>query len=104
MRFSAATPRDVQRQSIASDEVAPGDILLLEEGNTVPADARLLEATALQTAEAALMPVSKDVELVADDASLGDRGKVAARGRRPHFSSRFLSGRSFPMRLPRSST
>ena len=41
----------------------PGDIILIEEGDTVPADARLIQSIALQTAEAALtgesLPVSK---------------------------------------------
>ena len=45
-------------------EIVPGDIILIEEGDTVPADARLIKATALQTAEASLtgesLPVSKD--------------------------------------------
>ena len=73
----ATVIRDGERKSIASDEVVPGDVLLLEEGNTVPADARLLEVTALQTAEAALtgesLPVSKEVEPVEGDVPLGDR-------------------------------
>jgi Ca2+-transporting ATPase len=73
----ATVIRNGERKSIASDEVVPGDVLLLEEGNTVPADARLLEVTALQTAEAALtgesLPVSKEVEAVEGDVPLGDR-------------------------------
>jgi Ca2+-transporting ATPase len=56
--------RDGARQSIPATEVVPGDIILIEEGDTVPADARLVQSTALQTAEAALtgesLPVSKD--------------------------------------------
>lgn len=73
----ATVIRDGARQSIASDEVVPGDVLLLEEGNTIAADARLFEVTALQTAEAALtgesLPVSKEVEAVEGDVPLGDR-------------------------------
>ena len=45
-----------------------GDILLIEEGDTIPADARLIQSTSLQTAEAALtgesLPVSKDTDPV----------------------------------------
>ena len=56
--------RDGARQSIPATEVVPGDIILIEEGDTIPADARLIQSTALQTAEAALtgesLPVSKD--------------------------------------------
>jgi Ca2+-transporting ATPase len=46
--------RGGERQSIPAVEVVPGDIILIEEGDTVPADARLIQSTALQTADAAL--------------------------------------------------
>jgi Ca2+-transporting ATPase len=83
--------RDGVRQSIPATEVVPGDIVLIEEGDTVPADARLLESTALQTAEAALtgesLPVSKDTHPITVEVGLGDRhnmifsGMVATYGR-----------------------
>jgi Ca2+-transporting ATPase len=76
--------RDGERQSVLAAELVPGDIILIEEGDTVPADARLLETTALQTAEAALtgesLPVSKQVESVAGDAALGDRQNMVFSG------------------------
>ena len=79
-RMSAAhadVVRDGARQSIAAAELVPGDILLVEEGDTVPADARLIESTALHTAEAALtgesLPVAKDIVPIAVEAGLGDR-------------------------------
>jgi Ca2+-transporting ATPase len=72
----ASVVRDGERRSVPSDEVVPGDLLLLEEGNTVPADARLVAVTALQTAEAALTgesePVAKELDPVAGDVPLGD--------------------------------
>src|SRR5262249_40107781 len=46
--------RDAEPRTVPATEVVPGDILLVEEGDTVPADARVIEATALQMAEAAL--------------------------------------------------
>ena len=56
--------REGARQSIPAAQIVAGDIILIEEGDTVPADARLIQSTALQTAEAALtgesMPVAKD--------------------------------------------
>ena len=80
----ASVVRGGTRQSIAAAEVVPGDILLLEEGDTVAADARLLQSTALQTAEAALtgesMPVSKDSAALGADASLGDRRNMVFSG------------------------
>jgi P-type Ca2+ transporter type 2C len=76
--------RDGVRQSIPATEVVPGDILLIEEGDTVPADARLLESTALQTAEAALtgesLPVSKDTLPIPDEVGLGDRHNMIFSG------------------------
>ena len=61
----AKVVRGGERQSIPAAEVVPGDIILIEEGDTIPADARLIQSIALQTAEAALtgesLPISKDV-------------------------------------------
>ena len=69
--------RDGARQSITATEVAPGDIILIEEGDTVPADARVIQSTALKTAEAALtgesLPVSKDTLPITEEVGLGDR-------------------------------
>jgi Ca2+-transporting ATPase len=83
--------RDGKRQNIPAAEIVPGDLILIEEGDTVPADARLIQSTALQTAEAALtgesLPVSKDIAPLAGEAGLGDRlnmifsGTVATYGR-----------------------
>ena len=64
----ATVVRNGARQRIPADELVPGDIILVEQGDTIPADARLIECTALQTAEAALtgesMPVSKNIDCV----------------------------------------
>jgi P-type Ca2+ transporter type 2C len=51
------------RWSIAAAELVPGDIILVEEGDTIPADARMLQSTALQTAEAGLTGESLPVSL-----------------------------------------
>ena len=76
--------RDGAQQSIPAAEVVPGDIILIEEGDTVPADARLMQSTALQTAEAALtgesLPVSKDTEPIAAEVGLGDRHNMLFSG------------------------
>ena len=69
--------RDGGRQSIPATEVVPGDILLVEEGDTVAADARMVQSTALQTAEASLtgesLPVLKEIAPIAEEVGLGDR-------------------------------
>ena len=76
--------RDGTRQSIPATEVVPGDIILIEAGDTVPADARLLQSTALQTAEAALtgesLPVSKDTLPITEEVGLGDRHNMIFSG------------------------
>jgi Ca2+-transporting ATPase len=76
--------RDGERRSVPAAELVPGDILLIEEGGTVPADARLFEAVALQTVEAALTgestPVTKDVAPIPMEAGLGDRTNMVLSG------------------------
>jgi len=76
--------RDGQRRSVPATELVPGDIALIEEGDTIPADARLIESAALQTAEAALtgesLPVSKSVDTIATEAGLGDRKNMIFSG------------------------
>jgi Ca2+-transporting ATPase len=57
-----------------------GDIIVVEEGEMVAADARVVDRTALKMAEAALtgesLPVSKDVAAIAGDVGLGDRDNM----------------------------
>ena len=76
--------RDGVQQSIPATGVVPGDILLIAEGDTVPADARLIQSTALQTAEAALtgesLPVAKDIEPISDEVGVGDRDNMIFSG------------------------
>ena len=47
---TAAVLRDGERSTVPATGLVPGDILLVEEGDSISADARLIEATALQTA------------------------------------------------------
>jgi Ca2+-transporting ATPase len=86
-RMSAAQAkviRDGVRQSVPATELVPGDIVIIEEGDTVPADARLSESIALQTAEAALtgesLPVAKKTEPIAQEVGLGDRSNMVFSG------------------------
>jgi P-type Ca2+ transporter type 2C len=76
--------RDGERQNVPAAEIVAGDIILIEEGDTIPADARVIHSTALQTAEAALtgesMPVSKDIVVVNGEAGLGDRANMLFSG------------------------
>ena len=80
----ATVVRDSTRQRLAASDLIPGDLILIEEGDTIPADARLIESTALQTAEAALtgesLPVSKGTGAIAEGANLGDRHNMVFSG------------------------
>lgn len=76
--------RDGARASIVAAELVPGDIILVAEGDTIPADARLIQCTALQTVEAALtgesVPVLKDIAVVPRGAELGDQRNMLFSG------------------------
>jgi P-type Ca2+ transporter type 2C len=80
----ASVLRNGKRGRIPAAELVPGDIIVIEEGDTIPADARVIESTALQTAEAALtgesMPVSKDTAAIAGASPLGDRSNMLFAG------------------------
>ncbi len=69
--------RNGERMRILAAELVRGDIVLVEEGATVPADARLISAASLQVAEAALtgesQPVSKEAGKIEGSVVLGDR-------------------------------
>ena len=69
--------RDAQSVIIAASSIVPGDILVLEAGDVVAADARLLKASALRTNEAALTgestPADKSTEPTVPDAPLAER-------------------------------
>jgi Ca2+-transporting ATPase len=85
--MSAATAsviRDERREKIQATSIVPGDILLIEEGDTIAADARLIDVTALQTTEAALtgesLPVSKTASVIDEEVGLGDQKNMVFNG------------------------
>src|SRR5690606_18109226 len=76
--------RGSERRSIAATELVPGDIILIEEGDTIPADGRLIQSTSLTVSEAALtgesQAVPKDTAPLDADAVLGDRRNMVFSG------------------------
>ncbi len=80
----SAVLRDRQRQRLDATELVPGDIVLLEAGDRVPADLRLIEARGLKVEEAILtgesVPVEKGTSPAAPDAALGDRTSMLFSG------------------------
>lgn len=77
--------RDGEEQIIDASELVPGDIIHLEAGDFIPADARLLHSVSLKSEESALTGESVPSEKEADDlieqkASLGDRSNMVFSG------------------------
>ena len=84
VRTEVEVVRDGRRQRLGSEELVPGDVVLLEAGNKVPADLRLLSSRQLQVDESALtgesLPVSKGSAAVAAGAPLAERFGMAYAG------------------------
>ena len=83
--YDARVLRDGQEVKVPTRELVPGDIILLEEGQKVPADGRLLSANILQINEASLtgesLPQHKLTALIKDDtAVLGDQRNMVFSG------------------------
>src|SRR5215471_3133630 len=80
----ARTMRNGETRMILAEQLVPGDVVLLESGDKIPADLRLIEAKNLRTEEAALtgesVPTEKNVEAVAENATVGDRESMAFSG------------------------
>jgi magnesium-transporting ATPase (P-type) len=80
----ARTVRGRETRMLPADELVPGDIVLLESGDKIPADLRLLEAKNLHTEEAALtgesVPAEKNTDAVSEKATVGDRECMAFSG------------------------
>ncbi|MDD3277924.1 MAG: cation-translocating P-type ATPase [Lachnospiraceae bacterium] len=80
--------REGKQLTIRSEELVPGDVILLEAGDAVPADARIIESASMKIEEAALtgesLPVNKMCRLLAldgkKDIPLGDRKNMCYMG------------------------
>jgi Ca2+-transporting ATPase len=77
--------RDGRTREVSARQLVPGDVVLLETGNLVPADCRILKSRILRIQESALtgesQPVNKAVEALADEnVPLADRNNMAFMG------------------------
>ena len=74
---TARVKRDGGWQNVPTEDLVPGDVVLVEAGDRIPTDGRLFQATNLEVDEAVLTgeshAVEKHTEAVHEDASLGDR-------------------------------
>jgi Ca2+-transporting ATPase len=82
MKTVARVRRDTQVLEVPAEELVPGDVVLMEAGNVVPADGRIVLAATLEIEEAALtgesLPVGKDTApVISDEVALGDRTCMA---------------------------
>lgn len=81
---SASVLRRGERRSVEGETLVPGDIVLLEAGDKVPADLRLLQSRGLQVQEAILtgesVPVDKQTNAVPHNSPLGDRSCLVFSG------------------------
>ena len=80
----ARTLRGGEARMIPAEQLVPGDIVLLESGDKVPADLRLADIKNLRTEEAALtgesVPADKTIDPVPEKATVGDRESMAFSG------------------------
>lgn len=80
----ARTLRGGETRMIPAEELVPGDVVLLESGDKVPADLRLTDVKNLRTEEAALtgesVPTDKSTDPVSAKATVGDRESMAFSG------------------------
>ena len=81
---TARVLREGEPCQIFSRDVVPGDILLIEEGDTLSADARVIESISLRLAEAALTgessPASKNPEVIPEEVGIGDQENMLFNG------------------------
>jgi len=80
----ARTVRGGETRMLPAEQLVPGDVVLLESGDKIPADLRLVEAKNLRTEEAALtgesVPAEKNTDAVSGNATVGDRECMAFSG------------------------
>jgi magnesium-transporting ATPase (P-type) len=80
----ARTLRGGETRMLPAEQLVPGDVVLLESGDRIPADLRLIDAKNLRTEEAALtgesVPAEKSVDAVPIKATVGDRHDMAFSG------------------------
>ncbi|MBD3334366.1 MAG: HAD-IC family P-type ATPase, partial [Candidatus Eisenbacteria bacterium] len=83
-RVTTRVRRDGQVQEVRAEDLVPGDIILLEGGDVVTADARLIEASKMQCDESALtgesVPAGKESSPVDEDAPLAERRSMLFKG------------------------
>lgn len=83
-KIEATVLRDGKKEKIDAEEIVPGDLLIVEPGDLVAADARIIEATELGIDESPLtgesVPVNKSSEVLEEEKQVADRTNIMYKG------------------------
>lgn len=84
MSLQSTVLREGKKVLVNSDQLVPGDIVILEEGDKVPADGYVISLNNLETAESALtgesLPVKKSLDPISNEVPLGDQHTMVFSG------------------------
>ena len=84
VKIEAKVIREGNKRMIDSEDLVPGDIVILTPGNKVPADGRLIESHNLKINEAPLtgewLPAEKNIEVLPEETPMGDRDNMVYMG------------------------
>ncbi|WP_439883214.1 cation-translocating P-type ATPase [Pontibacter sp. MBLB2868] len=84
IKQEATVLRDGNPRVVEAEQLVPGDVIMLEEGDSIPADARLISCKNLRTEEASLtgesLPVEKQSTPLDENTNLGDRANMIWKG------------------------
>lgn len=84
IKIQARVRRDNKEMEVPSEEIVPGDIVLLESGMKVPADIRLLEVSGLEIDESFLtgesIPAKKQIGVLPENSGVAERNNIAFAG------------------------
>lgn len=84
LKQEATVKRSGKHLTIESRNLVPGDVIVLEEGDSIPADARLLQSKNLQTVEGSLtgesLPIEKHINALEEKTNIGDRSNMLWKG------------------------
>ena len=84
MSLQSRVIRDGQKITIDSTQLVPGDIVILEEGDKIPADGYLLQMNNLETSESVLtgesLPIKKSLEVIVAQVPLADQYNMVFSG------------------------
>ncbi|KTG13371.1 cation-translocating P-type ATPase [Haloferax profundi] len=87
----ATVLRDGEKRTVAAKNVVPGDVVVIEQGSAIPADARLIEVTNLETLEAPLTGESAGVNKTTD--ALDSETPLAERSNMVYMNTDAVKGR-----------